>query len=330
MEKWQQILNKQVSRRSALGLGVGAVVTISCSGSTDRKPTPSAVATFTPIPNKEAVFGPEEPIRRSEGNWTDSDVENLSRKMLSQTELTEIPFAGSILMKNVKGQPSFSEETSLFTDLKLIFKTQRLLPGNPLSPIATLPDYNVGTIVTLPVFKANGERVGTTTGRSSMALKLITISTQATQGHSDFFLMFGAAKEIMNYKGFAMGLEYTLNRSGYKVPDDQKQKNTLMLKMFDFGYSDYGDMPTQYMSDLWAQFLMIPDYLKAKESSKFSSSDLATLRLTDAAANDFINNSVLSKNADGKYIWTQDKNKFYDNWVRVAGEIYTGKLPIAP
>jgi len=64
-----------------------------------------------------------EPIRRGEGVWTTHEVENVARLMLDERDFREIPYAGSLILKNTKGEKSFSEDHRLFVDSPLHIET---------------------------------------------------------------------------------------------------------------------------------------------------------------------------------------------------------------
>ncbi len=310
---------ERYSRRELLAhLGQGALgsLILACTGGKER--IPLAIYEF----------------RRSEGTWTREEIEALADSMLAEDVFTEIPYAGYLLKEGINGKPNFSANDSLFIDSLPTFISQTHLPAPFTNTKIPMGAYiaAVGPDVTLS--NVPNEFQGKTS-KPNAELQQIIISTDQTKDNSDFALKFIVAKEVMNYYAYNMVANYiAYDLLSLKLPSDPIERRAAMIYYVHSLSIDtrHGLVPVFSLADFWALYLMIPDYIKARQRNKFTVDDLKAgegLGLFDETAKGFISDGILIfKN--GAYHWTEDSKKFYDEWLDVSAYKYalvTGTLP---
>ena len=276
---------------------------------------------------------PKQFIRRETGVWTQADVEALANQMIAETRYFWISSAGVILLDNQQGQPSFSKVSDMFEDDKPIqFETIKEVQPSPYAknskaPMASSISQNNNDKVEIvlksktdgSLFKFPGEYP------SSLSFESLEIDRGAMDNVSDFIFKLYIAKEIYNAKSFDLVAEFLASEyyEKYEKPEDDLTKRAVKVAMMD---SDIGDfkMPTAFAADMWAHYMVLPDYLMAKNDGKFTKKEIESIDLAvfDLTAGVFQEDGVLIANSDGTYGWTQDSNKFYSEWFNFTAAWY--------
>ncbi|MBI4036102.1 hypothetical protein HY383_04065 [Candidatus Daviesbacteria bacterium] len=305
---------KQYTRADFLRLAIGAaLITTSCA----RQPVPTG--------SPQVDVG----IRRELGIWTQEQVETFAGAMMGNSEFNNIAYAGSILLDNQQGKPSFSKNGSIFSDEKAkVVTVDKIDPAD--SGMNVLQVAPVGAIIKVSDQKINANLRSLTGGPdlrmsapASLQFKEIRIDGVVTRNYPDFLMHFLVAKEVLSAQAFDMVAKYVMANTLY--PDYERPKDERIRKAVETSAinSGFGRVPTSFMADLWGHYLLLPDYLKAIEQGKFSQDELDgdILRVFKIANDNFQKAGILVKDQDGKYKWTEDSKKFYDTWIdfSVAG-----------
>jgi hypothetical protein len=105
----------------------------------------------------------------------------------------------------------------------------------------------------------------------------------------------------------------------HEQPSDQKHQALLQAHLI--RSTIFGDVPATEIADIWAHFILIPDYLKATHKQKWTKqvAESEEHDLFYKSAERFLNDNVLIKK-NNDYSWTGDHNKFYNSWLDVALE----------
>lgn len=260
-------------------------------------------------------------IRRELGRWSQSEVETLALEMKKDPQLYYIANAGEALLDNQQGRPSFSTYSPIFTDDKVKFATiDHISPSstglNLPTPVGTHIKEVTPRIVVSVRSKTTGlqERILVP---PALKFEEIQLNHELTKDRSDLLLQFYIAKEVLNAKAFGMVTSWMAVNTiytQYDKPQDIKAQNGIQASMMNSGF---GEIPTFFMANLWAHYLLVPDYLVASEQDRFSSGEANgdELRIFKLAGEVFQKRGVLTRNSEGVYAWTQDSNKFFSEWI---------------
>lgn len=274
-------------------------------------------------------------IRRAEGEWTSEEVESLATAMMAEIEFENIALAGSMLLKNQQGKKSFSEMSPLFTDdpLTVVTRNNSLPINERFRGAMAITIRETDPWVNTTLSYKDGQNSINFTGATKLRVENLIQDADALGTKSDFLIKFFAAKEILNIKAFDLATDiFAKFFSQYQLPQDEASRNaarlfflrTMALK------GKYSEMPLRFMADVWGHFLMVPDYVLAKERGRFTSEDLAVLSVFDILSKFFLEYKLLVKDQNGKYVWTEDTGLLYGTWVDRALITHAAYLGISP
>jgi hypothetical protein len=155
---------------------------------------------------------------------------------------------------------------------------------------------------------------------TSLHFKEIQLDSGLIKEYSNFLLKFYMAKEIMNVRAFDMVSAYMVDNTfytEYEIPEDDRTRKAIQASAM---MSGIGEMSSSFMADMWAHFLMVPNYLIALERDRFSEREIKGNELStfDLAANVFQEEDVLIRNPEGIYEWTKDTDKFFNTWIDLS------------
>jgi len=270
-----------------------------------------------------------EPIRRGEGVWTTHEVENVARLMLDERDFREIPYAGSLILKNTKGEKSFSEDHRLFVDSPLHIET------GPLSNInedwGKIGATNIRETGSVARFVSDRVPPQESQNQTRFQLRRVIINPEASRDNSDFYIKFIIAKEVMNVRAFQMVADYIATFAEVASQQNASSRDAYILYLFKRGgINRYSPMPFPFMADMWAHYLMTLDFLKAKEQGRLDEADLRDLAVIDISAGYFLRNGILSKGENGYYEWTNDAEAFYEHWIESAARSHAAFTGVSP
>lgn len=271
------------NRREALVLGGSAFAWLAVGCSSEGSSQMEA------IPIENAIT----PIRREAGIFTDQDIEDLANSMLSETEFNDIAYVGSILLKNVKGEPSFSTMTELFSDSTLEISIEDLSAKS-------------GTAYTQ-----------ISTERDSIKMDKIVIDKKLADESSEFLLKFIFAKELLSPLATDNVTTFIMHMVGENMSQDPNIDNPRKILALATVAGD--GLPASFLADTVGHALLVPNFLKAIENNKFTDKDLDSgmLSLFDLISAICIGEGILEK-IDGEYAWTGGYEETYLIWENIA------------
>lgn len=267
----------------------------------------------------------ESKIRRATGEWTAGDIQNLAQSMIEETQFGDIVQTGQVLLDNLNGKTSFSDMSPLFTNdsLKIAtVKSGRTRDGKQAPMTGTIGPIEPRSTVTLTPKSPGSTRFPTVSNFTRLRYESVTIGAEEMSGYSDFLFKFYMAKEIYNIKAFDMVAHHMVQPifEDYVLsPDTDEAKRAIQLYGLRGGIAE---MPARAIVDLWTHFLLVPAYLTATEQKRFSSGDLGNgglaINVFKTPAELFQREGILTKNAEGRWEWTRDYDKFIQTWEDVA------------
>lgn len=106
------------------------------------------------------------------------------------------------------------------------------------------------------------------------------------------------------------------------IPDGESIKRAVTVGRI---YDDLDGLPVYRIADFWAHYLMVPNYLLARDEGRVSSNDWGNNDykygyeyIFRTAAETFLNEGVLLKNPEGLYRWVEDGYRLYDVLIETA------------
>lgn len=269
-------------------------------------------------------------IRKEAGIWTKEEIEFLAKSMTSEPQFNSIAFAGSIILDNLANQPSFSKVSPLFTDDPLKVSTVgQVIFSSAGVDIPAPMKTNISGTGTPVEFTLKAKKDGflqKVTSKAAFQYAGIDIDTDSTKDYTDFLFRFCFAKEVLNAKAFDMVSDHIVNTiisKDYVLPQDSASKKALQAYVLN---GSLNGMPLFFMADLWAHFLILPDFKLALDVNNFSQKEAQgdELNIYNLAVGIFEENNILVKKPRGEYTWTNDKNELLNYWESLAMSIYKG------
>lgn len=317
-------LSRTPLTRRELILAPIALVLAGCTAEerVKKAPAPSPETTIEPISLAE--------LRKIEGEWTKKQIEALAREMMAEPEFNDIAFAGQLLLKNQQGDPSFSTISPVFTDEKITVVTLLKSDSIPREMGAVSNIVTTGPVAKILLLARNNKVMSETiSGFAKFKFEGIGINPIRLKDASDFMLKLIFAKEIYNVLAFQQITEvcvYSLSQD-YEFPRDEQASGLLAVDCL--GRTSKG-LPLSVLADVWAHFLMLPNYGLAKDKGKIGEKEIEEdLGVFETSFKLFLKERVLLKNDKGLYEWTQDSYKFssllWFTGVRLGQELLTVK-----
>lgn len=304
------MLEIEINRRSLLKMaGLGTLVWITGCKS---------------FPNAPEVID----MRREAGIWSQSEVEALARAMMDETQLNDVAFAGSVLLDNQRGKPSFSKMSPVFTDDKVKVTTVEDIDSSGAGLVVSSPmKARIKEDRQRVIFDLRSRTTGDTTRISAplgLNLEEIQLNARFTKEYSDFLTRFLLTKEVLNITAFDMVSAYLTTNTvynKYEVPQDARLRNAVQAAAIQ---GSFKDVPAYAMADLWAHFLLVPNYLLALDQNRFTQQEAESnvMLIFKYAAEVFQDSGVLNKNKNAGYEWTKDSDKFFTVWIDFATAEY--------
>lgn len=270
---------------------------------------------FGPLLNTSCSSAPkktDEKIDLPEGVWDREKVIEIAKSMLredKENNLNDIGYAGSLLLGNQQGEKTFSRENSIFTD-------------EPVSIEAwdhTGKDYTGQEALFLAITEKSGEDLKillkskgkakdmNISATSRLSLSKIMLNKSELKEVSALGIKFGIAKEIYNLIAIKIVTDKAMQsfESQYVLPTKVEEYDAVRVwsgfqELIYKGYS----VNIHFAIDILAHYLLVPNFLLAKEAGKINSADLNIFALLDSSADYFKRLKILSKK-DDKYLWTQ-------------------------
>lgn len=283
----------------------------------------SAVLLAACLPKQEVTQPVEaKGIKKELGEWSQQEIEALAVKMMSELQFNDIAHAGRVLLDNQQqGGPSFSRFSPIFFDYKVRVSNVRDINPAGAGMGVSAPAMASIREITPRIGVSVRSRANGATERISVppALKFeeIQFNNGLVSNYSDFLIELYMAKEVMNADALGMVTSYIASNvfyTRYYVPQDTRTRNGIQASMINSGF---GEIPSSFMADLWAHYLLVPNYLIALEQGKFPTSEAEgdEVRIFKLAAEVFQEDGVLTRNSEGIYEWTKDSDKFFGTWI---------------
>ena len=268
---------------------------------------------------------PESKLKRTVGEWTAADIQTLAESMIEETQFVDVVHAGSALLDNLNGKPSFPSMSPLFMGDKLRIVTVNSATtsaGKRLPMISRIRPIDPRVTIALETKTPGYPNFPRISENTKLRFESLTIDATEMEGFSDFLFKLYIAKEIYNMEAFDMVSEYMVRPilENYKLtPDTDESKRALQLYGLRGGIAE---MPASAMVDLWAHFILVPAYLTAEEQGRFTTRDLRNdgeaINIFKTPAQMFREDGILTKNEQGQWEWTKDYDQFSKSWEDVA------------
>lgn len=249
--------------------------------------------------------------------WSSERILEFAETMLGETEYPQIARAGQVLVNNQLGVPSLSEVSPLFAERRLRIYTSRALSSGQDIPMLRAPLSKVEPVPSFPLKGKPGTPDTSVSGNSKIALEEVAFAEDFLREFSPFYQRFALATMLIKPAGIEMAGNYAMRGlyRNYQIPTEQSQKNALAIDALG---TYFEEMPVIRMADLWGNFVMIPDFQKARDKKRFSRKDQEMFGLLETPSEIFSREKVMLKNSAGDYEWTQDSDLFYKTWYRAA------------
>lgn len=256
----------------------------------------------------------EKKLNIPEGVWDKEAVVAMAQSMLGEDVLNDIAFAGHILLGNQEGKPTFSDQDPVFVNDPVKIETAEVIPSPypNINAVAAARFRPVGDNLKV-ILKSRGQAEDQNlSAPQKVQMERIILVKSKLVGLSLLGIKFLIAKEIYNLKAGQILVDKVLARisARYVLPTDPSELNAVKVglreqTMVAGGYS----LPMGFAGDFLAHFLIVPNYLTAKEAGRLNSVDLRTYDIVDQSADYFKRMGILYKE-NGKYRWSQDEKMF--------------------
>ncbi len=277
-------------------------------------------------------------IRREIGEWSRLDVESLAQSMIAEIEFRDLVFAGQLLLDNQQGKPSLSAFSPLFADAPIRITTLNQIT-NKTPALEHLPALLQAIIYEPPVQQGiqlkikDGQSLVIIPNSTKLYFNEIRISDDFARQFSDFQLKFFIAKEIYNISAFDLASSYVAENlliPSLEIPPEHETDILKALQLHAL-HLQIDVMPVYFMADLWAHFLLVPAYLRAREKNMFSDEQLNSPVMTvfKIAAEAFQRDGILTRNEQGLYEWMASED-FYDrlfDFALLGAKIFLNSKP---
>lgn len=257
----------------------------------------------------------QEIARIPEGVWSKEEVIAFAQSMIQENTLNDVAYAGQILQGNQEDKPTFSEQCPIYTDEPIVFETtsDRLIPGFNAddAPAAAVFD-DVGEEVEVVLNSKSQLPTQKFFSRTRTRMGKIVLSKPGLAGLSPLGIKFVVAKEIYNLRADQMLIERELPTLApyFVLPSEPKQLAALKVRMRHQNVIIRGtEVPMTFAGDIQAHYLLVPNYLVAKEAGRFNTADQEVSVVYDQAGDYFMSQRILYKK-NGKYRWSQDERTF--------------------
>lgn len=247
--------------------------------------------------------------------------------MRGESQFGHIAYAGEILFNNQRGLPSLSTLSSLFSDHKIRFKTDKNIDSQDKNETTGLHNtsmrsrfYGVEPVeITLKSRTDDSSRSLST--YASMQLKDVTIDHGLTKKYSDFLFKFNIASQILSATAIewvTLYIKKTQIDPRYTLRDESDAaRRSLLIILFREGMIN--GMRASFVEGRWSQFMMLPDFDLALKQNKFSPKEIKEdLMGFGLLSRYFQKSGVLVRNSLGRLEWISDKDKLFNSWIIAA------------
>ncbi len=304
MEPGTRTINSRMNRRTLLTLAanVGIGLLAGCSAEL-QKPEQKPQASPSPIIRPT--------IGTRIGEWTDEETERFANAMQQEPELNDIAFAGSILLDNLKGRPSFSRMSPVFTDDRA--KTITISGKLPSVTLATLADNEPRVII--PNRNLADRAVTDIEAAPSLKVSNFQFDEAHMNGLPDYLMHFFMAKNIHTVAAVdeftTFALEYY--KQAYDFPKDPKTVTAMRTVMMS---TRLKGIPASVFIETWSSFLMVPNFAKAVDMGKITPTDLDRndVRVFPLARDHFMKEGILVRDGNKSYKWDKTRDEIYAEW----------------
>lgn len=274
-------------------------------------------------------------IKRTEGEWTGEEMQYLGEIMTGCSDFREIHAAGRTLLRYLQfPMQAFPEISSIFagntpdTPFRIISRA---------SPMQDTVVVNYGTyekedekVKAILEPRTSGKPYIEIIGANKFVVKSVDIQPSVFRDGSEFLLGFHVAWGINYFRALDDALTYILDHDEsfqkYYLPKDKPRRNTIKVDLMTRTGQIlvfYGQKPIVVIDfvRMWVDFLMVPDYMLAKDRGMFTAQELRMLTHYESAARELMKAGLLRKTKDGIYEWDFDKPNFYKIWEDLAWKL---------
>lgn len=257
-----------------------------------------------------------EGLKRTDGVWTPEEIQKVAASMANEdTRLNTIVYAGNLLLANGRGERVLSNEAPFFVENRLGINTKsdlHLDRSNLFQTSQSLAGINMEKTAEKTHVHFTQRGLPPTDANYSYQLKStdILLNNKYLKRGSDLVLKFFLAKELSNLHAFGLAANFVADAVGVNLPTEEKARNAALVLMLD--QTPYipkypsVTLKTWEYADMWAHFMVVPDYLVAKEQKRLTRDDLDIIGKTpiDAASQIFLDQGALVRTNDGGYKWS--------------------------
>jgi len=334
----QKIGQARRSRRGFIGLTASGTAALIASEIGLGKINASQNESF-----KKPSISIEAPPRWNEGTWSETDVGTIAEMMVRQKDtLYTVQDMGKYLQANIKGQPSISLLSNLFSDKDVNNEPVKLefaLEPNPnLDETSTVQQL---TYVPVTAFfqekKIINQREIARSTTQNLNYKKISIDSDVVSSYSDIAMQFLVARSLLY--AWALGEATSFyNREGSFSIDQKPDVELYPMRVNSPKQSDIAegpihfDIPIAQMADMWSSFQLVPSYLNARNAGLIPDTEMGPFLYLDAYAKYFKNTGKIVQNSADVFAWSENRNDLNKSW-RDAGiklfkqKIYPGETP---
>lgn len=270
-------------------------------------------------------------IRRTEGTWTQEEVERVAQSMMRDEQFRFTYRAGRILFGNQRGENSVSSDRKVFSDtFRVILETHKgKLPREegfaegiiePNAPMDALIQHNQ-PFYNFTLKGKPGTPDELLLGSDSLRLGRIRISKQLMDGKSDFLFKLLLAKEVQNINAFDVATDTLLTEvyKNYEIPSDNTARRIMRTASIN---REVNGVPMSAIGDIWAHFIILPDYLLAKDRNMLTLEDQKGLWMLETSASILTELGGLEKKSDESYGWVGTDAQLIRTWYKAADAGY--------
>lgn len=235
------------------------------------------------------------------GVWQEEQVMNLARTMICERRFGTIRHAGELLLRNQQKELSFSEVSTVFIEAPVSLNTRSSEPGmywNALTRCQTN-----GENINFAVKSKKGDDDFIFSAPPKLHITEIAFKAEGIQDLSNLGFKFLVTKEVYNIISVDLIVEIFLSGFSliYDVHSEENLRNAIKVGMI------AGNWPVKkvinFLAEMWAYFLIIPDFGTAKKRGVFTDSDMRSFWKEDELFNFFTRTRVLNKNKRRDYVW---------------------------
>ncbi len=282
--------------------------------------------------------------KRDEGIWTTEQIQLLANSMRGRLGLPFVIDAGLMLQEGLVGKKMY-EGSDYLTD-QFDEQGNALLPSiengkiDDSSSFSSSQYVRAGEVVKIRTQQKDGS-LALIDESSKVAVPGIILDTNRIKKMSDFGVEFSIAVELERFRTFDK-LMHFLELTYPNLPANENERRAVLINAYDINrnytvFDAVGNTLTttaKVMFSWWSVFESIPDYLKAKDLSRFGQEDINILAPQRQSIQDFVTRNALKKDENGNYYWTVQNKALYDQWQLSVGQTIYRKLqtplPIKP